>query len=307
MLSLNSKSCSLPRHASFEPLASPCADVPLSEPGSAFFSSHKCWRLPCDTACAAGRNRKGACGSCDSIHRVVLQRTVSEALNHRLHLLAMDAAASPEAGVARSNLGGFQSRADLFVAHEDVEADRMDSTARALHGIVSAAMEELMALRVPSDGGPRHEPQPHGSPHAAYAWLNVNRPSDSNLMHIHDPAKYSAVYFVSAGGASAASRAAYATGGRSGVADERPLAGRLVFRGGRSSAVATHTYLAALPEPGALWIFPGAVPHCVMPYGGGDAAAVTAGRAGATSSGRGARVSVAINFVDDRDDVPAPT
>ena len=32
-----------------------------------------------------------------------------------------------------------------------------------------------------------------------------------------------------------------------------------------AAAVPTHTFLAAAPEPGCLWLFSGAVPHCVLP------------------------------------------
>lgn len=293
MLALSSKSCSVPRHSSFEPLASPPCQLPLSELGASFFSAHSSWRLPCDTACKAGRGR--SVGLSDTIHRFTVQRSLAEPLNYRLRVLAQDAAAA-DAGVSRSNLGGYQSRADLFLPGEDADADRLGSSGRALHGIVSAAMEELRALR--ASAAQREEaPQPAGEPHSAYAWLNVNRPTDSNLMHVHDPERYSAVYFVAAGGS--------VSHGSAQPALLQSLAGRLIFRGGRSSRDASHTYLAALPEPGCLWVFPGIVPHCVMPFG---AAATAAGvQTKLVSSLTAARISVAINLTDDRDAVPAPT
>ena len=61
--------------------------------------------------------------------------------------------------------------------------------------------------------------------------------------------------------------------------------------------------------PGSLWVFPGGVPHCVLPFG---AAAASGGEGGAVASeARGtsreaARVSVAINLTDERDAVPTP-
>ena len=279
MMALSSKSCSLPRHASFEPLLARPVDVPLSEVGHTFFSEHSSWRVPCDTACAAGRSR-GSSGTSDTVHRFVVQRATSQPLNYRLNIMAVSAAAGPTGGVSRSNLGGYQSKADLFVAGEEAESDRLLSSGRVLHGIVSAAMEELTAVSI------GREPKPADGPRDAYAWLNVNKQQDSNMMHIHDPAKWSAVYFVSAGGASA--RAANAGG---------PLAGRLVFRGARISGTASHSYLAVPPEPGSLWLFSGGIPHCVMPF-----VPAARGAPGALQP----RVSVAINLTDERDKAPRP-
>ena len=116
--------------------------------------------------------------------------------------------------------------------------------------------------------------------HEACAWLNVNRATDSNLVHVHHPQRWSAVYFVQSGG----------------VAEVAPPAGHLVFRGGHRSAGGrrrcSHTYFAVPPEPGVLWIFPGSTPHCVFPYG----------EEGARGSGE-ARVSVAVNLLAS---VPPP-
>ena len=39
----------------------------------------------------------------------------------------------------------------------------------------------------------------------------------------------------------------------------------LVFRGGSQPHVeASHSYLAAPPQPGTLWLFPGSVPHVAL-------------------------------------------
>ena len=281
LLALNSKTCSVPRHATFEPLPSPPDNMPLSEAGRAFFSSHISWRLQCDTTCAAGRQRSRSSGLCDMVHQFVVQRTISEPLNHRLGVLAASEAATPTRGVARSNLGGFQSRADLFVPKEDAGADRLGSSGRVLHGVVSAAIEELLAMRTP--GRPC---EPAGDLHSAYAWLNVNQPTDSNLMHIHDPKMYSAVYFVAAGG--------------EGASKAPSLEGRLIFRGGRVSRGASNTYLAVPPEAGSLYVFSGAIPHCVLPYGSGVA------QGQPTRAKVAPRVSVAINLTDERDECPPP-
>lgn len=117
--------------------------------------------------------------------------------------------------------------------------------------------------------------------HPACAWANVNRATDHNLLHVHHPQRWSAVYFVRAGGAD----------------DEPPPSGHLVFRGGRQATsgrtTCSHTYLAVPPIPGSLWLFPGAVPHCVFAFGA-TATAVRGDRP--TSELLDARISVAINL-----------
>ena len=133
-------------------------------------------------------------------------------------------------------------------------------------------------------------------PHRACAWLNVNKAADSNLMHVHHPDRFSAVYFVSHGGALLEGR-------------RRPE-GHLCFRGGaRSSARrcrGSHTYFAVPPEPGTLWVFPGSMPHCVLPFvarsgdGGSQSAGPCGGKiqdgASSADDGFASRVSVAINL-----------
>ena len=136
------------------------------------------------------------------------------------------------------------------------------------------------------------------------AWLNVNRPSDLNFLHVHEAGRWSGVYFVAAGEAPAPTAP--------------PSAGHLLFRGGprrggdieEAETPASHTYFAVPPTPGTLWIFPGTVPHCVLPVRPGEGQeerrAAQTGAAmpdGADASARppaaGARMSIAVNF-DDR-------
>ncbi len=75
----------------------------------------------------------------------------------------------------------------------------------------------------------------------------------------------------------------------SGGTSDAPPSGHLLFRGGRAAGSdATHSYLAVPPLPGSLWLFPGAVPHGVLPF--------------AADSKRGwqqdPRISIAINLAD---------
>ena len=134
----------------------------------------------------------------------------------------------------------------------------------------------------------------HGEPHLAYAWLSVNRAGHYNCMHVHDKARWSAVYYVHEGEA---------------CPHDANCSGRLIFRGGPSKrrrldgdelgraahgaatpTLSTHSFLAVPPEPGALWLFPGGIPHAVMPTSHAGS------RQGRRDLRAHARISVAINF-----------
>ena len=272
LLGLNSKTCCLPRGCMFEPLQSPHEEVQISDAATGLFAAHSIFGVPCDPLCAAGKGRHRA-GLVELVHKFTLEKSAASPLNHRLLQWSLDTERLFEqSGVSKSNLGGYQSSANLFVsAREDPGIDRLLSSCRVLHGVVSAACEEVLRPDAPNPAGELHE---------ACAWLNVNRGTDSNLIHIHDPNRFSAVYFVQAGTKAASPN------------------GHLVFRGGCSSPKATHTYLAVPPEPGTLWLFPGSIPHCVLPQLAGAAAAADERQIRSVP-----RVSVAINL---RAEAPLP-
>lgn len=119
------------------------------------------------------------------------------------------AAASGAAG----GLGASRGRRDNSAEH----TGRMHT--RTLHAIVSAAVDEASGLHEFADGqvvppggkvpddtveGPADPPASSrgdtadGVLHAATAWINVNRSSDYNEMHVH-PDRWSAVYYVDPG------------------------------------------------------------------------------------------------------------
>lgn len=153
----------------------------------------------------------------------------------------------------------------------------------ALHHAASHAMDELQRRGL---CGQSHKQVWGGhSVHAANAWLNVNRATDTNLMHRHNPLYWSATYYVAGSPQS-----------------EHILDGRLLFRGGgnvRSDGQApatSHTYLSVPPVPGTLWVFPGSTPHRVLGMAGPSSPArvKTVGTRGMWAP----RISVAINFTD---------
>ena len=305
--------CSLPLSSSFEELDEPGrSEEMLSNAGSAWFTAHRSYRLPCDATDATLRRTHA--GQSDTLHRFTLNSSVAVSLNARLAALALDTERRPEeGGVRKSNVGGFQSKANLFAPHDDVKYDRELSSCRVLHGALTAAIEELRVASmedarddatpdvrsssIESFERPLCEGQPlaesedwleaNRAAHAelmrdyqCVAWLNVNREEHSNKMHFHDPLRLSAVYFVSEGPSEP-------------HGNPRAPDGHLLFRGGKrllSSAVPTHSFMAVPPVPGTLWVFPGAVPHCVMPY-----------RAARRRSGKPSapRVSFAFNLLED--------
>jgi hypothetical protein len=99
--------------------------------------------------------------------------------------------------VSKTNQGGFQTYSDIFSGQEGAARHRSFRPCRTMHAVMSAAMDELGPSVYPDE---HTRPRP-GEPHAAEGWANVNRPGlgDHNIMHIHDPGRWSAVYFVADG------------------------------------------------------------------------------------------------------------
>ena len=93
---------------------------------------------------------------------------------------------------------------------------------------------------------------------------------------------------VAAAGAGSGSGSGPAAGGA--AAD---VGGHLLFRAGGVRG-STHSFLAVPPEPGTMWLFPGGLPHCVMPFS--DSGEAHAGGPGEPRADRGDRISVAVNF-----------
>ena len=143
-----------------------------------------------------------------------------------------------------------------------------------LHRIASAALDAAIAEHESSMLGEQVEvaeapygegggERPRDALHASYAWLNVNRTKDSNFMHTHQVDLWSAVYYINEGEPNAP-----------GFGNE--TSGHMIFRAGprpqaeggpalSESGEERRTYFAVPPVPGTLWLFPGSMPHTVMP------------------------------------------
>lgn len=223
----------LPSESTFEPLQATKTSVDVTQ-GSPF-SAHMTLPLPCDHGTLASQQHPEAfaLGLVDTLHCFTLRPDLAATLNESLAEFALhkeslaeiallewhardenvglsgqawiDAwmAGGPmsyDAGVRKTNVGGYQSQADVFEASE-LDASSMSDRSwacRQLHRICSAAMDEL---------GPHQYPVGEGLPsppsaadlHGASAWTNVNRSTSYNTLHIHDVGRWSAIYFVADG------------------------------------------------------------------------------------------------------------
>lgn len=342
----------LPAWTTFHPLAA--SGVAVAVRSTRWFDAHHAFELPCDyrivprTGTYHGRRESAVV---DVLHRFTLVSPLAEPLNSQLTSIALHAEANARTfadygdGTHQTNWGGYHSEGTIFDAHDDPPTHRSLRWCRALHAIASAAIDEIRGGGAAPEAGaarssgravaaaePMSTPPTATELHAAHGWINVNRASDLNFIHVHNPLRFSAVYFVaggrdmggdgsgngSAGGSSGGSASGSGgdaivgggdaiAGGGDGHASRHP-GGHLIFRGGRQPAIdASHSYLTVPPTPGTLWVFPGSVPHAVLGYiVARDPPRDALGRsdhrvaaAAAEADGRvaeAARISIAINF-----------
>ena len=146
-----------------------------------------------------------------------------------------------EAGEAISNMGGFHSTQNLF---DDDQCETCASLAilrDAVHAAVEAADPDavLDASRPPE------------------AWVNVNRTGDYNLMHDHEGASWSGVYYADAG-----------------PTEAKQTSGALILtRRLEEEEEDTVCYCGVVPTTGMICLFPGWLPHAVLPFEPGEGAA----------------------------------
>ena len=200
---------------------------------------------------------------------------------HAIVSMAIDLASSPPSPAAcgGGNAVGSSSsaRADEAPGRERASGVMREEQAAKHNGVCDGLREQGL--------------------HAMTAWLNVNRGRDYNEMHVHPPELWSAVYYVAAGesdracstydGDATAVSSAGASDGHGHGDATAACAGHMIFRAGRADGLSGHTYFPVAPVPGALWLFPGRMPHMVM-----GAAPPTAST---PRSPPRARVSVAVN------------
>ena len=227
LLSYKTPTLRLPPTTFFEPLRPVAQNVALSEDAQAYFATHTTYQLPLSAQSLhvrPGQPISLNTALVDVVHRFTLHRQLGAPLNARLtawaihkerlgkeceaRLVPVAAGAGSDAGVNKTNVGGYQSFHDLFVPpDEDEELTESKRDCLTLERIVSAALDEVCGDpgdpgdptdAYPGEAAALRPPRPHQS-HLSYAWLNVNRTPDSNFMHTHQVDLWSAVYYVCEG------------------------------------------------------------------------------------------------------------
>ncbi|MEM1106737.1 MAG: TIGR02466 family protein [Pseudomonadota bacterium] len=177
-----------------------------------------------------------------------------------LEVIEAERARDP-AGIHRSNIGGWHSAANM-TAWGGEYARQLSDFAISL---ASGHMEDIAAA------GKRDFRW------GVDMWANINAAGQSNQLHCHVGAFWSAVYYVDPGAAAAPGQ-----GGELVLEDPRypgayMAVADLVYRDARGKPARSQH--AIRPRPGLLVMFPGWLRHSVRPFQGG-----------------GARVSVALNL-----------
>ena len=207
-------------------------------------------------------------------------------------------------GCQRSNVGGYHSEEETLDGTCSVAAIGTHSLLKnvvmeAIKTMRNDEKEEQLGLR---ENGPNAEPVEggsHGAGHRAEGgeesgavgrggagghgssmtwasvaatrvsgWLNVSAAHDFNALHDHGTAIYAAVYYVEAandeteGMDEAESDPVF---GGTDDAAEAACAGALLLKFQPVPWKHDFTWLAVRPRAGDLWIFPGYVPHAVLP------------------------------------------
>jgi uncharacterized protein (TIGR02466 family) len=147
-----------------------------------------------------------------------------------------------EKGVAKSNVGGWHSKTDLF-----------DWAGEASDQVAQRAIELANAHTL----GPRGQPV---SPRwRIAAWANVSGPRDSNAVHVHPAAYWSAVYYV---------RVSDGTRGHLLLHDPRMPALRMHAPALHLKDGGPEVIARIKPVEGRIVMFPSWVSHSVEPWDG---------------------------------------
>jgi hypothetical protein len=174
------------------------------------------------------------------VHQLVLRSECAAALNEQLHRDAVERLCAGD-GVGISNVGGYHSRAEDFVPRTEGSSARWFSP---LDGVLREALHVLCAGG-DVEGVPIDEVRVEG-------WFNVAADAAAfNAVHDHGAAAWSVVYVVDDGAA--------ATAGAAGCA------GQLLLMTQLKAWTNQFAFLAVAPVPGTMIMFPGYLPHAVLP------------------------------------------
>ena len=172
----------------------------------------------------------------------------SDGLNAELSALIL-AEAARDAGLARSNVGGWHSDMDFLLRPEPCLA-RLRGRVQAMTDAMTAAMMKPGKLRFRIEG-----------------WANLLRRGQYNSIHLHPNSTWSGVYYVTGNPPPARPE------------DGDPAySGKIEFVDPRPGASAAYTVENAMqqrsmlnPEAGTMILFPSWLQHQVHPYFGPEA------------------------------------
>lgn len=169
----------------------------------------------------------------------IYEMTVADFFPRRQRLIdAILAMREREAGIQRSNQGGWHSD-DRLLYNED---GNIRWLMQAILRVASASIHDF------------EKDRQHGNPVMTSAWANVNDTHDWNLPHLHLPADWSGVFYVSV----------EEVGER---AEGQAAPGDILFfnpapMGDRHKRFCTVSYA---PKNGLMLLFPGYLMHMVTP------------------------------------------
>lgn len=153
---------------------------------------------------------------------------------------AVRARAAAEQGVRVSNVGGWQSRADLF--------DWPEVDVGKLGEAIDLAVRQFVSL------GRSAQKDPGGPKLWKAGWANINRAGDYNILHNHPGQDLAGVFYV---------KASANCGGQLELRDPRPAAAYCNF-----PKLFSADPLQITPEAGMLVMFPSWIEHMVHPHRG---------------------------------------
>ena len=161
LLAEKTRSLVLPESSRFEPLRPHATNVPTTDDGSEYFATHTTYQVPIDVGehVRPGQsltNKKLV----DVVHRFALRKSYSGPMNERLtrwglrkeqlakecegRLIHVAPGRGSDAGVNKTNVGGYQSFHDLFEP-PNIDDEGPPSEAKLdslrLHRMVSAALD----------------------------------------------------------------------------------------------------------------------------------------------------------------------
>jgi uncharacterized protein (TIGR02466 family) len=157
---------------------------------------------------------------------------------------AIRARAAADQGVRVSNVGGWQSQADIF-GWSDPDVTKLGAALdRAVEQFVffgRQAAKDSKELKLWKAG-----------------WANINRAGDYNILHNHPGQDLAAIYYVKA-------KVNGGSGGHLELRDPRPVAAFCNYPKLFSAGP-----LQLAPEPGMLMMFPSWIEHMVHPHHGAE-------------------------------------